>query len=351
VSYASGSWLSFGTTGNGAVSKQMLPGSYQFRMQYGGGTTYITQNIGLNPTVLFQTTLVSVRFVDGSGAGLSGGVVSYASGSWLSFGTTGNGAVSKQMLPGSYQFRMQYGGGTAYITQDIGLNPTVTFKIVTLAITECGDSWIDSTLPTLIHKTPGTSLDLGDTAYFNFSVSGGIGPYTIKWYVNGIYTGSSAIGSQGEQSQWTYKPTAVGTYSIYASIKDSNQFSTSINPIIIKVNPPLTITAVNWPSGVWHSSWANPIFNVQISGGTGQYTLTRWWNWIHYDASNFNSVSVFLSIDYYLTITSSTLVFVPPSPPLSSGTYLQVDFSIADSLGHSAFVGAGSSDITLTYYP
>jgi hypothetical protein len=54
VKYAAGSWLAFGTTdANGEARKELLPLSYTFRMQYQGTTDETTQDVAIDPNVVF----------------------------------------------------------------------------------------------------------------------------------------------------------------------------------------------------------------------------------------------------------------------------------------------------------
>ncbi len=78
-----------------------------------GGTQYKSQNVASNPLVVFTTMPVTVSLKDSTGAGLGGGVISYAQGTWLSFGTTGSdGLATRELLPGSYKFKLSYAGGS-----------------------------------------------------------------------------------------------------------------------------------------------------------------------------------------------------------------------------------------------
>jgi chitodextrinase len=137
VTYASSTWLSFGTTdANGKARKELLPGSYKFRMKYAGASKEKIQNVGSNSEVMFQTKNIIVTLKDSTGKGISGGVVSYGINSWLSFGTTDiNGNARKELLAGSYNFRMTYADASKEQIQDISTNPTVVFQTQRVVVT------------------------------------------------------------------------------------------------------------------------------------------------------------------------------------------------------------------------
>jgi hypothetical protein len=98
-------------------------------MAYSGKTIDKTADVSLTPNVNFSTVSALVQLQDIQGNRLSGGVVTYAAGSWLSFGTTdSNGQTNKELLPLSYTFRMKYKNTTKDQTQDISSNPTVIFS-------------------------------------------------------------------------------------------------------------------------------------------------------------------------------------------------------------------------------
>ena len=135
VQYYSLGWRSFGTTGSdGTVSMALPPGTYTFQMSYAGASQQKSQNVGTNPTVVFQTTLVTMKLLSSTGQELSGGAQYYASG-WKTFGG-GTTTVTLELLPLAYAFQVSYAGASQQKNQNVASNPNVTFQttLVTLKL-------------------------------------------------------------------------------------------------------------------------------------------------------------------------------------------------------------------------
>lgn len=79
-----------------------------------------------------------------------------------------------------------------------------------------------------------TSIDVGGSLQFMASVSGGVGPYTYQWYVNGNPV------SGATSSEFTFSPTTAGTYSVYLVVQDSTGTSDTSNSITVTVNNSIT---------------------------------------------------------------------------------------------------------------
>ncbi len=126
IEYYNGAWTALGPIVGGAASRELLPQTYSFRIKYSGATASAKQDIGTGNTVTFQTVGAKVRVVDAAGTPLEGRVVEYYNAGWQPIGTTTTGGeVGKELLAGTWVFRVRTAASTVSKKQDIGIDPTV----------------------------------------------------------------------------------------------------------------------------------------------------------------------------------------------------------------------------------
>ena len=195
------SWQNFGTTSNGAVTKELLPVKYTFRMTYNGAVVSKVQNIDSNATVVFQTVPANVRLQTSTGAPLDTGIVQFNAGGWKPFGTTTNGLATKELLPTKYNFRMTYNGATVSQAQNIDSNATVVFQTVRTLVQ--------------FNNSKGNPIDTG-VVQFN---SGG--PIGAGWQNYGS-TSNGIVSKELLPVKYTFRLTYCGSTVNIAQNMDSN---------------------------------------------------------------------------------------------------------------------------------
>jgi YD repeat-containing protein len=213
VQYYSGGWRDIGSTSGGQVTKELLPGSYTFSMNYAFARQEKAQNIASNPTVVFQTISATVQLKNSTGILMDTGTVQYYSGGWRDIGSTSGGQVSKELLPGSYTFSMNYAYARREKSQNVATNPTVVFQTtrVTVGLRDSANSLIDTGT---VQYYSGGWRDIGST----------LGGQVTKELLPGSYTFSMnyAFARQEKAQNIASNPTVVfQTISATVQLKNS----------------------------------------------------------------------------------------------------------------------------------
>lgn len=151
VQYSSNGWQEFGILENGIAAKELLPKVYNFRMNYAYASAE-KKNDDFNPLlVTFNTSNVIVQLLDSAGFLLEEPfTIQYNSGGWQDFGNSITGQVSKELLPKTYNIRMEFKGKKESMTVVVIEPETLAnfqtgrvYSLSGLAIDVNSGGWID----------------------------------------------------------------------------------------------------------------------------------------------------------------------------------------------------------------
>lgn len=200
--------------------------------------------------------------------------------------------------------------GNTYYTKDIN----VTFSssgtyTIDLTVTDAAGYSVSTSLSQTVNSDPTvsassnvSSADIGYPIEFLSSPSGGTGPYTYSWVLNGNAVSHS--------EDFSYSFSSSGSYTLTVTITDSVRKSTSASVTVsINNNPSVSTTASQNPTDVGNSV----DFTSTISGGTGTMT----YSWLVNGVQESTSSSFTYSFD-------------------STGSYT-INLTVTDSDGHVAY--------------
>ena len=126
--YYSSGWRPVGTTVSGQVRKELLPGTFDFAMDYAYTRQQKRQDIGVDAVVVFQTRQISVRLNNSAGAPLGSGTAQYYASGWRAFGAIANGESRKELFAGTYPFSVDYSYSRQEKSQNVESDPVVVFQ-------------------------------------------------------------------------------------------------------------------------------------------------------------------------------------------------------------------------------
>ena len=128
LQYYEGGWKDAINNGDGTFLVDSTLSSVSLKMTYEYGTQTLSNVSMANGNVaVFQTVNTTISIHDSSGNVLNRGTAEYNADGWREFGTMVNGETVKELLPGSYTFRVIYNGVQKEITQDISVSSIVEF--------------------------------------------------------------------------------------------------------------------------------------------------------------------------------------------------------------------------------
>jgi hypothetical protein len=153
---------------------EILPLRHRFRLTYLGATQEKQQRVGSDPTVTYQTELVTMELKYSTGIFIedSEAAVTWQPGSRGSYRDFGDGIMdsdgSEQMeiLPLRHRFRLTYLGATQEKQQRVGSDPIVTYQTVNaiVELKDSGESFIEGSGATVTWQpgSKGSYRNFGD---------------------------------------------------------------------------------------------------------------------------------------------------------------------------------------------
>jgi hypothetical protein len=257
-------------------------------------TVTVTVNAALSITILPKSVAMDLGQSQVFTSDVDGGTGPYSY-KWYLNGVAVSGATSATwtFTPSST------GSYTVYVK--------VTDKASKQATSNTATVTVNAALSVTILPTS-VSLDVGQSQLFTSSVSGGTGPYSYQWYLNGVAVSGATSAS------WTFSPSSAGSYTVYVVVTDSATSPTNAksNTVHVSVNPQLAVTIGPLTSTIYLSE--SQVYTSSISGGTPSYSY-QWY-------LNGSAVS---------GATSATWAFTPTS----TGTY-QIYVKVTDGLSEGA---------------
>ncbi len=146
------------------------------------------------------------------------------------------------------------------------LDYVVAKGIPTVTVNQALDGGV-APLSTSISPTS-ARLDVGGSQVFTSSISGGVSPYSYRWYLNGSFTGATG-------SNWAFSPTQAGHYNIYLRVTDNVGTVTNSNTVTnITVYGALTSSIS--PTSMNLTVGNTQQFTSTVTGGFAPYTY-QWY--------------------------------------------------------------------------
>jgi hypothetical protein len=158
--------------------------------------------------------------------------------------------------------------------------------------------------PLTVNVSPtSAATDLGLSISFTASITGGMTPYSLQWYVNGTSAGTTG-------TTFTIKPTSTGKYVISSVVTDAFGFTAS-NTASATINPDPTVALS--PTSASIQLGHNQTFTATVTGGIQPYYYQWYANgvlWAQTKVATLTFTPASLSIYYKLSVTITDAVGV-----------------------------------------
>ena len=215
--------------------------------------------------------------------------------------------VSGGTPPDNYTWSIN---GNNYYTKDVNTSFAASGSYtIELTVRDAADYSVDTSMSETVHSDPVVSVssnvssaDVNYPIEFCATPSGGTGPYSNSWALNGNVISTS--------QDFSHAFSSPGTYTLTDTLTDSvgETYSASVT-VTIHSNPTVTILSSQNPTDLGNSVH----FSSSISGGTGTDT----YSW------TINNVVVSTSSSFYYSFNTTGIFYV--------------NLTVTDSDGHSGF--------------
>jgi len=179
---------------------------------------------------------------------------------WFLNGTAvpGASAANWNFTPGSV------GTYDVYVNVTDSVNFSVLSNTVVLSVRSA---------PSISISPTSAALDAGHSLLFTATISGGLPPYTVQWWIGGVLV------RQGDISSLSYTFNSVGFYQVYAVVTDGYLSQATSNIASVTVTS-LGLSVIISPISVTFVSSQSQLFSSSISGDPGPYAYQWYLNGI-----------------------------------------------------------------------
>jgi protocatechuate 3,4-dioxygenase beta subunit len=254
---SSGSYINFGDGilgPNGSKTENISLGTHRFRLTYQGCTQEKQQNVSTNPTVVYQTKLVTVELKNSGSAPIlnSNATITWqagSAGSYVNFGdgtiNTDDGKESMEVLPLTHRFRLTYQACTQEKQQNVSTNSTVLYQTQNVTVE-------------LKNSTSNYITDSGATITWQ---AGSAGSYVIF--------GDGAVNADGKESMEVL-PLTHRFRLTYKACTQEKQQNVSTNPTVLYQTQNVTVELKNSTNNYIIDSGATITWQA---GSAGSYVI------------------------------------------------------------------------------